>query len=182
MEEFCKSFYICRRYDQKSSVLFVCFFDAQCRGHQQRIVHVDAGGPASRASLPRRLLHNTSRFITTVKTRPSQLSHHTQPNAADPLFYTPPLSHHLPATSPFVLTGQSGLWQLAQSMRALQTRLVESTTKPHDALCIFTARRYASAVYAVTMSLSRLCPSQVRVKPKRLSLGSYKQCHTITRV
>jgi len=40
----------------------------------------------------------------------------------------------------------------------------------------FTARRYASAVYAMTLCL---CLSQVGVLLKRLNTGSHKQNHTI---
>jgi len=47
-------------------------------------------------------------------------------------------------------------------------------------LAIFTARRCASAVYAVIVCLS-VCPSQVGVLQRRLDLGSHKQRHTIAR-
>ena len=43
---------------------------------------------------------------------------------------------------------------------------------------IFTARRYASAVLAMTLCPS-VCLSQVGVLLKRLNLGSHKQYHTI---
>ena len=42
---------------------------------------------------------------------------------------------------------------------------------------VFTARRYASAVYAMALCLSR--QSQVSVLLKRLNTGSNKQNHTI---
>jgi len=42
----------------------------------------------------------------------------------------------------------------------------------------FTARRHASAVYAMVMCLS-VCLSQVGVLLKRLKVGSRKQFHTI---
>ena len=43
---------------------------------------------------------------------------------------------------------------------------------------VFTARRYASAVYAVVMCLS-VCLSQAGTVPKRLKIGSCKQRRTI---
>jgi len=43
---------------------------------------------------------------------------------------------------------------------------------------VFTARRHASAVYAVVVCLS-VYLAQVAVLLKRLNIGSRKQCHTI---
>ena len=44
--------------------------------------------------------------------------------------------------------------------------------------CVFTARRYASAVYAMVVCLS-VRPSQVGVLLKRLNIGKRKQRRTI---
>jgi len=50
------------------------------------------------------------------------------------------------------------------------------TDDPSIFALIFTARRYASAVYAMALSVSVcVCPSQVGVLLKRLNVGSHKQ-------
>jgi len=43
---------------------------------------------------------------------------------------------------------------------------------------VFTARRYASAVYAVVVCLF-VCPSHAGIVSKRLNVASRKQRHTI---
>ena len=48
----------------------------------------------------------------------------------------------------------------------------------HEAVNIFTARCYASAVLAMALCPS-VCPSQVGVLLKRLNIGLHKQHHTI---
>ena len=51
---------------------------------------------------------------------------------------------------------------------------------PNYQVIVFTARRYASAVYATNVSVRLfVCLSQVGVLLRRLKLGSRKQRHTI---